>query len=266
MFHYGTPVLFSILPVIDTNFLLLVSYFSGLFIVITPNYVINLSSYSVPDGIAGDIFCRLIFSKFFIFTFGKVSVLTITCLAVERWFALTRRWKYQASFSRRNLYRYITFIWMVSMLAQSYKLFYVRFSHRSCFFIPLSSLNRNVEIAVVIIYVSVTFFVPTIITWAAFFHTYVKLYKSQALKENRGRKEKHLLLKMCAIASLMLTLCWFPTEVCYVINQFGFPVLNFGTPFREFTVALALANSIVNPWIYVVLDKKYRCLIMGVFR
>ena len=213
---------------------------------------------------AGEVFCRLIFSKFFIFTFGKGSVLTIACLAVERLFALTQRWKYQATFSRRNVYKYMAFIWLTCMIAQSYKFFYVRHSHHSCLFIPFP-LEREMEITVIATYVSVTFFFPTVITWAAFLYTYIKVKKSKALKVNRGRREKHLLLRMCAISSLMLTVCWFPTEVSYIINQYGFSILNFGTPFREFTVSLALTNSFLNPWIYVVSNRKYRHILKDLF-
>lgn len=240
-------------------------YFPGLFIVITPNYVINMSSYSVPDGVAGEIFCRVIFSKFFIFTFGKGSVLTIMCLAVERWLALTKPWKYQTNFSGRKLYKYIAFIWLTSMIAQSYKFFYVKFSRRSCTFIPLPVVHKTVETAVITAYVSITFFFPTTITWAAFLHIYAKINKSKALKVNQGKREKRVLLRMCAITSLILTVCWFPTEVSYIINQYGFPILNFGTPFREFTVSLALANSFINPWIYVVTNRRYRHILMVFF-
>lgn len=220
--------------------------------------------YPVPDGIAGEIFCRAIFSKFFIFTFGKGSVLTITCLAVERWFVLVKPLHYQETFSRRKLFKYIGCIWFSCAFLQSYKLFYVRYFQRSCYFIPLP-LGKSQETAVIFIYVSLTFFLPTVITWVAFLHIFVTVKKSNALRENRGKTEKRLILRMCAIMSLMLTVCWFPTEVCYLINQYGFPILNFGTPFREFTVALALANSIVNPWIYVASNRKYRRVLMGFF-
>lgn len=225
-----------------------------------------MSSYQVPDGVAGEIFCRVIFSKFFIFTFGKGSVLTITCLAVERWFALVKPCKHQATFSRRKIFKYLAFIWLTSMVAQSYKFFYVRFSRRSCCFIHLPTLDRRMETAVIAAYVSITFFLPTIITWVAFLHIYLKTSKSITLRENRGKQRKRVLLRMAAITSLLLTVCWFPTEASYVINQYGFPILDFGTPFRDFTVSLALANSFVNPWIYVVTNRKYRHILMMFFR
>lgn len=241
-------------------------FIPGLFIIVTPNYVINISSYPIPDGLAGEIFCRLIFSKFFIFTFGKGSVLTITCLAIERWFALIKPWQYQATFCSRKLCKYIAFIWLTSMLTQSYKFFYVQFSQRLCFFIPLPVVEKSVETSLIAVYVSATFFCPTIITWTAFIHIYVKINKSNVLKVNRGKEEKRTLLKMSAITSLMLTVCWFPTEVSYIINQYGFPILNFGTPFREFTVLLALANSFINPWIYIGTSRRYRQTLMEFFR
>ena len=234
---------------------------SGLFIIITPNYVINMSSFQVPGGMAGEIFCRLIFSKFFIFTFGKGSVLTIACLAVERWFFLIRPWKYQTTFSQRKLCKCIGLIWLSCIVLQSYKLFYVKYFRHSCYFIPLP-FEKSKEAAVVIVYVSFTYFLPTAITWAAFLHIFVKINKLSALRVNRGKIEKRLLLRMCAITSATLTVCWFPTEVSYVLNQYGFPILNFGTPFRDFTVALALANSFVNPWIYVLSNRKYRRVLM----
>ena len=240
-------------------------YLSGLFIIVTPNYVINMSSYQVPGGMAGEIFCRVLFSKFFIFTFGKGSVLTIACLAVERWFALIKPWNYQTTFSQRKLCKYIGFIWLICLGMQSYKLFYVRYFQHSCYFISLP-LEKNVETAVIILYVSFTYFLPTSITWAAFLHIFVRINKLSALRENRGKIEKRLLLRMCAITSATLTVCWFPTEVSYLLNQYGFPILNFGTPFRDFTVALALANSFVNPWIYVLSSRKYRRVLMEFIR
>ena len=224
-----------------------------------------MSSYQVPGGMAGEIFCRVLFSKFFIFTFGKGSVLTIACLAVERWFVLIKPWNYQATFSQRKLCKYIGFIWFICLGMQSYKLFYVRYFQHSCYFISLP-LEKNVETAVIILYVSFTYFLPTSITWAAFLHIFVRINKLSALRENRGKIEKRLLLRMCAIASAMLTVCWFPTEISYLLNQYGFPILNFGTPFRDFTVALALANSFVNPWIYVLSSRKYRRVLVEFIR
>lgn len=133
----------------------------------------------------------------------------------------------------------------------------MRYFQHSCYFISLP-LEKSMETAVIILYVSFTYFLPTLITWAAFLHIFVRINKLSALQQNRGKIEKRLLLRMCAITSAMLTVCWFPTEVSYVLNQYGFPILNFGTPFRDFTVALALANSFVNPWIYVLSSRKYR--------
>ena len=117
-------------------------------------------------------------------------------------------------------------------------------------------------------YVSITFFFPTLVTWVAFIHIYFRVSKYTTLKENRRRRGRRALLRMCAITSLLLAVCWFPTEVCYIINQYGFPALNFGTPFREFMVLLALSNSFVNPqaWIYPVSNRLYRHMLTLFFR
>ena len=174
--------------------------------------------------------------------------------------------KYKANFNRHKIYKYLAFIWLTSMVTQGY----VRYSKCTCSFIPLSTilLNKHIETTVITAYVSITFFFPTLVTWVAFIHIYFRVSKYTTLKENRGRRGRRALLRMCAITSLVLAVCCFPTEVCYIINQYGYPVLNFGTSFREFTVLLALSNSFVNPqaWIYPVSNRRYRHILTLCFR
>lgn len=69
-------------------------YFLGLFIIVILNYVINMFLYKVLGGMVGEIFCCVLFFKFFIFIFGKGFVFIIVCFVVEWWFVLIKFWNY----------------------------------------------------------------------------------------------------------------------------------------------------------------------------
>ena len=90
--------------------------FPGAFIVGTPGYIVNLDSFPAPHGLGGELFCRLISTQYFVFIFGKVSVLTIVALALERWYAVVKPISYKLRFMRKRIYIYILVIWLLSAI------------------------------------------------------------------------------------------------------------------------------------------------------
>ena len=58
--------------------------------IFSPTLVMGRNAYTVPSGIAGHLFCRIIVSTFVVFMCGKFSIGLVTCMAIERWFAIAR--------------------------------------------------------------------------------------------------------------------------------------------------------------------------------
>ena len=61
---------------------------------VSPNYVLGENTVPIPPGLAGQLFCRVIYRGFFVWLFSKFSVLLVTCMAIERWFAIAKPTRY----------------------------------------------------------------------------------------------------------------------------------------------------------------------------
>ena len=99
MFCKTRTVLIISLLLVSRNFGNIIAIlFPGMGLILTPQYVIGIHNFPIPSGLAGELFCRIVVSYYLLFTLGIVSVYTITCLSLERWFAVAKPAKYRAGF------------------------------------------------------------------------------------------------------------------------------------------------------------------------
>ncbi|KAJ7370776.1 hypothetical protein OS493_029765 [Desmophyllum pertusum] len=227
---------------------------TGLFIAGTPGYIIGLSSYPVPSGIGGEMFCRLISTQYFVFVFGKVSVLTIVALALERWYSVVKPIEYKIKFTRKRIYIYVAIIWLISGIANGSKPIKAKLSESSlrCTWSKMP-YPKNIFIPS---YTTVTFFIPTAITWLSFLHVGRVLKRSPAEQNVRFRNTRKKLTRMCAIVAFLLTMNWLPNQVFYTLSAFD--ITKAETPLHHFTIVLAMFNSCVNPWICYFTNREYK--------
>ena len=239
--------------------------FSGILIVLTPGYVISTASFPVPGGVSGTIFCWLLGSRYLLFTMGKVSILTVMCLAVERWYCVLRPVQYKLHFTTRRLLCYIAAITVSICLMQINKFFEYKELGGKCVKQP-GPYGKYGTRAIVIPYTLITFIIPTFVSWASFAHIWFRL-KNPVVATNmseQARSQQRLLLRMCALTSIMLTLCWLPSTIIYVLTPFG--VTKIGSPLHKTGHILAMFNSCVNPCIYWLTNKEYRKGLVGLFK
>lgn len=104
-------------------FKILVLFFTGICLIITPSFIIGESNFPVPIGLQGEFFCRLVSSHYFLFTLGKISVALVMCLAIDRWFAIYRPLKYQTAFKRMKVFRNIAVIVVICCAMNSRAIF-----------------------------------------------------------------------------------------------------------------------------------------------
>ena len=216
------------------------------------------SHYYLDDNIAGELFCRLIASTYFLFVFGKGSTLTIMCLAMERWFSVVKPLKYKYAFKRGRLLLYIAIIWAFSCFTQINELFIMKISHGIC---VRSSPPYSVktEKILTLMHILATFFVPSIVTWVTFAHVWLHVRSTTVHHRKRlsnYERAKQKLIHMCALTALLLTVCWFPAEIFFLLKEFNVVLLSFS--FYQFTDMLAMSNSCFNPWVYFLYNREYR--------
>ena len=233
---------------------------TGVVLAITPAFVIGDENFPVPENVAGDFFCHLLSSQYFVFTFSKISVAIVMLLAIDRWYAITRPVKYKATFKRGKVIMYITGVAMVccalNWQALIAKKLVMKDGITSCVWITLIE-NKSTSQIYTVVHVAFTFLIPLSISMITFFHLYRVLRSSNYRLTRRSRpKSFNSLLRMCAITGFFLALCWIPNQFVYVLSKFN--ITHFDTPLHHATVVLAMFNSCVNPWIYGATNRNYR--------
>ena len=188
---------------------------------------------------------------------GKVSILKVTCLAIDRWYCVFRPMMYKRYFTRKRLYLYILAIWVCTCLLQMNKFFEWKLSGSKSTEVkgPYGGKGKQ---AIIIIYSLIGFYIPCLTAWASFGHIAL-LFKTSPLSKcygQRQRAQQKALLRMCAVTSITLTLCWLPAQTVYVLSSFD--VTKIGSALHGTCGILAMFNSCVNPLIYWMTNREYR--------
>lgn len=208
------------------------------------------------SGIGGEVFCRTVFSTYFLFVCGKASNASVMCLAIERWYAVVRPTKYKSKFGRRRLYTYIALIWISASITEIFELFIAKMVDGSCQWI-IPPYGEKAESAFLVLHVTVTFYIPSVVTWVSFAHIWFRMASNNAVgSQHQSTNARKNVVPMCALAAFFLTVLWFPTETFWVLKKFKVVIL----PHIYYLVfnLLAFFSSCINPFIYCLSNKTYR--------
>ncbi|XP_001637411.2 G-protein coupled receptor 83 [Nematostella vectensis] len=231
---------------------------TGLFLLITPRYVVSQEIFYPLEGVKGDMFCRFFWSTYFLFLFGKASNASIMCLAIDRWYSILRPIRYKIAFGQRRLLGYIALTWVTSAVTECIGLFNVTERDGVC--VRISPFyGKRAEQVFILVHVIVTFYLPSLVTWCSFAHIWHNMSRTvtcQAAMENSSVVLKRRLVRMCALAAFFLTLCWFPTETFFVLKHEK--VLELSSGFYWGFNLLAMFSSCINPWLYCLSNRTYR--------
>ena len=187
------------------------------------------------------------------------------CLAIDRWYCILRPMAYKRYFTRKKLSLYILVIWVSTGLLQINKFFEWKLSGSKCSKVKAPYGEKGTQ-AMIIIYSLMGFYVPCLITWASFGHITL-LFKTTPMARcygERQRAQQKAILRMCAVTSVTLTLCWLPAQTIYILSPFG--ITKIGSPLHRTGGILALFNSCVNPLIYWMTNREYRTLLVELFK
>ncbi|EDO46909.1 predicted protein [Nematostella vectensis] len=225
---------------------------TGLSLFFTPAYVVAPQHFTVPLGVIGDFFCRIIFSQCLVFTLGIISVYTLTFMAVERW--------YKAMFAKNRKYLYVAMVWLWSCLlnaphALEMELTTHNASEPTCEWVTAIT-NKNTRLVVAVGEFLLKFLLPVLVTCATFISLQMTVHKPGCQFLRRNGKAGMRLLRMCTFTAFALAACWAPNQLYYILFKFGHSQLN--VPAHHVTVILCMFNSCINPWIYCATNRTYR--------
>ena len=233
----------------------------GFFLFLTPVYIIGEQPKLTGQNIGSAVFCYIIANQFLVFTFGIVSLYTVTLLAVERWFAVFRPLRYKTTFRPHRVQKYLVIIWLSSFASNSTHLLETKFLLHSknetqrCVFRGIAGNESRATIGVVEI--CFKFFTPALILLVTFSRLYHFMRDSSVLSTTR---RSHVVITrvthMAAITSFAMVFCWFPNQLFYLLFKFNLVELNTG--WHRATVILCMFNSCLNPCIFLLSNKFYR--------
>lgn len=112
--HYflRKPYNVFILSLAVTDFVTAINLF------VATSYLVASDSLLRPSNhVAAEIFCRIVYSRFLLFTFGTASIYVCLSLTLERWFAVAHPSKYIYAVNVKRALIALTCSWLIGILA-----------------------------------------------------------------------------------------------------------------------------------------------------
>ncbi|KAJ7363445.1 hypothetical protein OS493_009599 [Desmophyllum pertusum] len=225
-----------------------------------PAFVLGDSFPYPTNHVLGDIFCRVIWSRAFLFQLVVFSAYICMALATERWYAVIKPHKYSETFNMKRTLVYIFLVWLWSVILCCTSLFEVAY-------VPSNPPNRRckwqlfwgkqpVRAIVAIIQVLLKMVLPSFTMLFLFIHMVYKTSKSTVASVESRAKMRGKMTRMIGTACIILIICFAPSQTNYALAMAGKVKLD--TKLHHTLSLLVFISSCLNPFIYGLSNKNYR--------
>lgn len=231
------------------------------FLLITnPAFVLGDAFPYPTNHVLGDIFCRVIWSRAFLFQLVVFSAYICMALATERWYAIIKPYKYNETFNQKRTLVYIFLVWVWSVILCGTSLFEVAYVSSNqpnlrCKW-QLYWGKQPVRGIIGIIQVSLKIGLPSLTMLFLFIHMVYKASTSTIASVESRAKIRGKMTRMVGAACFMLIVCFAPNQINYAMAMAGKTRLD--TKLHHVLSLLVFVNSCLNPLIYGLSNKNYR--------
>ena len=222
-----------------------------------PAFVLG-DSFPVPtNSVLGEIFCRVIWSRVFIFQLVVLSVYLCLALTAERWFAIVKPHKYGTFFSKKRIITYVfsSWAWSLAVTCTGFIETVYSPSSEACefrFYRPGSFFRTFVSI----FQITMKMILPCLLIIGLYIHMVVKTNKSPVASAESKAKLRGKMTRMIGAVSFILIICLVPNQIYLVLAQAGKAKLD--TTAHHLLSLFVFINTCVNPIIYGLSNKNYR--------
>ena len=239
-------------------------------VLFVPLFIHESDVYSVPENeFLRELYCRVVWSHYIVFSLGVTSVYLCLSLAIERWLAINKPIFYKQHLNKkRTISLLVVTPWIAGFAFESSAIIrtagvVLPDGTTSCRWNPdTSEWATRVTIAVVSFCGMIL--IPGILVVFAYIHILVKIkgtLKRDSVRrrdpQKRGeRSDFKRVTLMAGLASVVLLICWLPGQFYFMLSQMGYLKVNV-MPHRWLNV-LALSSSCWNPIIYCFSNRLYR--------
>ena len=217
-------------------------------------------------GTLGKITCKLIYYVAFVSI--AVSILTLTVMAVDRFLAV--KYPTKAFRTLRKGKVLITFIWLTSLVLMWPWLVVMKLNQKSNFCDLKASQLGDILVVIKALYgytVAVLYILPLAVMsvlYGILIH-HLWFHKTPGIRTNHVRRYEETIKKravgLLVTILVAFTLCWLPAQVhnMFVVidtrRAFSAELPKYYMMAQNF---LGHANSAINPWIIILLNRKFR--------
>ena len=227
-------------------------------LITNPAFVLGDAFPYPTNPVLGEIFCRVIWSRAFIFQLVAFSVYLSLALTAERWFAVVKPQRYCAYFSKKRILIYVVSSWVWSfaltcsgVIEKSYNPSSNKIcEHKS--YLPGSFFRPFVGVFQVIMKV---FFPCFVMIWL-YIHMVVYTNKSAVASPGSKAKLRGKITRMICIACFVLIVSFAPNQIFLVFVWAGRAKLD--TKLHHVLALLTFISTCVNPFIYGLSNKNFR--------
>ena len=218
--------------------------------------------YPPPTNVVlGEIFCRVFWSRVFLFQLVFFSVYITLLLTIERWVAVVKPSKYHMAFRGKRLAGYIVICWIWSFILDGIVLIDANFepnnssSNDICVlrFVFSGSFSRTFQLVF-------TIFFKMLFPWFSmivlYVHMIVTTNNSPVASAERKAKLRGKMTRMVGIMACNLLISFLPNQVFYFFAVTGKAQID--SPLHHFTAFLLFTTICSNPFIYGISNSNYR--------
>ena len=233
---------------------------TAIILITNPAFVLGDAFPYPTNPILSEIFCRVIWSRVFLFQLVVFSAYVCLALATERWYAVIKPLKYKTTFNKKRTLIYIFLVWLWSLLLCFTSLFEAKFVSsnlltRQCTW-QLYWGKQPVRTIVGTIQVFFKMALPCLAMFFLFIHMIYKTSKSTVASVESRAKMRGKMTRTVGVACLMLTICFAPNQINYALAMAGKARLD--SELHHILSLLVFVNSCLNPFIYGLSNKNYR--------
>ncbi|XP_028397168.1 somatostatin receptor type 1-like [Dendronephthya gigantea] len=233
------------------------------------------------SAIAREMYCRLLWSHYVLFSFGITSVYTCLVLTTERWIAVTKPLyirKYKPS--RRTCFACLALPWLAGFLLEANVVKETRTANFddgtfSCEWRAQEHAGKTTPALLAVVSFLGAMLIPLLIITVMYAHILVTLKKQNLKRKNSFIAESvrptstfyklalRRATKMAACATFAVVICWLPCQAYSLAAQLGFAPTE--TTLHQVLNLLAFFNSCLNPALYAFTNGVFRKKFSEVF-
>ena len=233
---------------------------TAIILITNPAFVLGDAFPYPTNPILSEIFCRVIWSRTFLFQLVVFSAYICLALATERWYAVIKPLKYNSTFNKKRTLIYIFLVWLWSLILCCTSLFEAKFVSsnlltRQCTW-QLYWGRQPIRAIVGTIQVFFKMALPCLAMLILFIHMICKASNSTVASADSRVKMRGKMTRMVGVACLMLTICFAPNQINYALAMAGKARLD--SELHHILSLLVFVNSCLNPLIYGLSNKNYR--------